>query len=408
MAQQAPRRSTRELRQLFAALTDRAAGLIPSYKACDCGAGTPAADGEDLSTMINDLMPIRQRAGGCTCGPPCDGTKVDDDLSDEALNAMWARLTWRYNLLHEELKAAPCVCGGRPQTPQTPQTPEIPQTPETPESPESPEVPELPVFRLQPTLLGIPEEIRDMIWWEVLAPRDGTVRIWPQTIYPGQDSRIGGAEYHGDRFTVPGITVLPAGTSTYLPAGASQAVPQRQTWRRRNEWHEFPLVHYYPSVNDYNLLLVNHQVYEEAEREFWRRAVTDRLMFSFGPRDLDALAINEEYNGILSAYTFFMTILRENPQYLPRFPGADYLPLIRRVHLDLTDSPWGGRRQALATILRFGQTNAIRYLDDLLDLIHQNLTGLEHLSLAFNGWVPDFSQLPVSGLIWLCASASIY
>lgn len=381
MAQQAPRRSTRELRQIFGTLTDRAAGVIASHRACDCGAGAGAADGRDLNAIINDLMPIRH-----------DGTKVDDDLSDEALNAMLARLEWRYSLLHGEVKAEPCVCGGTSKTPQTPETPETPET----------DAPGSPPFRLEATLMGLPLEIRSMIWWEALAPGDGIVRIMPRTLFPGQYGRAGGAEYPRERFSVPGRVVVPPGTS--------QAVPQRQTWRRRTEMHHAPLVHYWynPSVNDYNLLLVSRQIHEEAEREFWRRAVTDRLMFSFGPRDRDALAIFEEYNGILSAYTFFMTFLREEPQYLPSWPGADYLRLIRRVHLDLTDSPWGGRRQALAGNRLFGQTNAIQYLDDLLDLIHQNLTGLEHLSLAFNGWVPDFRYTPVSGLIWLCTSARIY
>lgn len=107
---------------MFGTLTDQAAALIASHQVCECGAGAHTASDQGLNAMINDLMPIRKRAGGCTCVPPCEATNVDDDLSDETLEAMLARLTRQYNLLHEEVQAPPCDCADRTETPEVPKS----------------------------------------------------------------------------------------------------------------------------------------------------------------------------------------------------------------------------------------------------------------------------------------------
>ncbi|KAH8753509.1 hypothetical protein F5883DRAFT_719405 [Diaporthe sp. PMI_573] len=356
MAQPAPERSTRELRQLFGRLTDQAAGLIASSQTCECGAGAHAAGGPDLNEMINELIPIRQRVGGCICGPPCDGTNVEDDLGDAALDAMLGRLEWQYSVLHEEVNAAPCDCAERPEIP------ERRTEPVEPAEPVVPVVPEILVPQIPRTLMGFPEELRSMIWWETLRPRNGIVRIVPYTMIApsAEDARIGGPEYHRQRFSVPGDT-------------RNVLEPQRETWARLGERFD-------PRTNEYNILRADRQIYEEAEREFWRRVATDRLMLSFGPevhsRDLPAPTGPAEYNGILSAWTFFMTLLRDDPNN----PNTQHFP--------------ENLRQALAPFQQMGRTNAIQYLDGLLELMHRHLTGLEHLSLAFGGWVPDLSQTP--------------
>jgi hypothetical protein len=345
--------------------------------------------------MINELIPIRQRVGGCICGPPCDGTNVEDDLGDAALDAMLARLEWQYSVLHEEVNAAPCDCAERPEIP------ERRTEPVEPAEPVVPVVPEILVPQIPRTLMGFPEELRSMIWWETLRPRNGIVRIVPYTMIApsAEDARIGGPEYHRQRFSVPGDT-------------RNVLEPQRETWARLGERFD-------PRTNEYNILRADRQIYEEAEREFWRRVATDRLMLSFGPevhsRDLPAPTGPAEYNGILSAWTFFMTLLRDDPnnpntqhfpenlRYMQHMRGVDYLGVIRGVHLDLTNTTMEANRQALTPFQQMGRTNAIQYLDGLLELMHRHLTGLEHLSLAFGGWVPDLSQTPVSDPIWdLC------
>lgn len=242
--------------------------------------------------------------------------------------------------------------------------------------------------------MTLPEELRSMIWRATFAPSNGILRIVPYHIEDPRnelESRVGGLEYHPRRFEV---------------AGAARPDPEHDTWMRLGEAS---------SERDaqYNLLRVNRQVYREADSEFWRHAVTQAVMFSFGPETLEVHEPGpngtSEYNGILSAWTFFNTLLRDDPAVSPNLPeslrylqymhGVDYLQLIRRVHLDLTDTPLGANRQALAFMRRFNGTNSVQLIDNLLDLMNQRLTGLEHLSLSFGGWLPDMRQTPVSDAI---------
>jgi hypothetical protein len=105
-------------------LTDQAAHLVRSSQTCRCGADAHRAGGPDLNAMIDDLVPIQQREDGCTCGPPCDGTNVEDDMSDGALNAMLERLKSQYRVLEDEVTAAACDCAGRHETPEPEQQPQ--------------------------------------------------------------------------------------------------------------------------------------------------------------------------------------------------------------------------------------------------------------------------------------------
>ncbi|KAG8169653.1 hypothetical protein KVR01_000398 [Diaporthe batatas] len=228
-----------------------------------------------------------------------------NNLSNAALNALLARLQWQYCVLEEELEGAPCVCAERPETP------------------------EVPDVRIAPDLITLPEELRDMIWWQALAPSNGIVRIVPYNItdpQDGRDRRIGGPNYHPLRFEVPG-------------AARERYNRERMTWMREGEG--FSERH-----NQFNLLRVNPQIYREADSEFWRMAALRGLMFSFGPEFVEVRdpgpTGSSEYDGILSAWTFFNTLLRDDPavdpnlperrRYLQYMPGVDYLPLIRNAH----------------------------------------------------------------------------
>jgi hypothetical protein len=250
--------------------------------------------------------------------------------------------------------------------------------------------------------MTLPREIRDLIWWETLRPEDGIVRITPyildfNDLRMRNRSRIGGPGYQLTRFSVPGFSLF--------------GRVQRETWGRLGENH-------YEEWSEYNLLRVSRQVYGEAEGVFWRRVAGDRLMLSFGA---GLRNFPPGYEGLVAAHTFLSTLIRDdpnNPNVLfpnPRDPqgpmvvpefrrftqhtrGIDFLPLIRRVHLDLTNqfTCWQARAQTLAPFMRPGRTNAIQYIDTLFDNMYDHLTGLQHLSLVFSGWVPDVRRTPVS------------
>lgn len=413
MAQQAPGRRTRELRREYGRLFDQAADLIASSRACDCSAERHGANLEDLNAMINDMLSTRQQVGACHSLPPCDGTNLEDDLSDETLNAILARLERNYNVLHEEVEASPCDCADRLDIPE-PRTPEISDEERerrrlrdlygTPTPRKTTSTTPLPVDPT--TLMTLPAELRSMVWWRALRPSNGVVRIVPhrmdqppfnQQIW--NQLRMGGPVDHFERFSVLGYNLFNR--------------RNRETWALLGERHGGGGRRAGTIDNDFNILRSNAAIYWEGAEEFWRRVAVDRLMFSFGPevhsRDMPGPIGHVEYDGILSAYTFFLSLLRDDPtgamilppnrRFTPQMHGINFLRQIRRVHLDLTNTTLGTDRQALAPDRQVGRANSIQYLDPLLDMLFNNCTGLEQLSLVFVGWVPDLSQQPVSDLL---------
>lgn len=340
MAQQEPIQSIRELRQTFGVLSDQALELATSLRACVCGADTHAEDGEGLDAMVQELLDVRQRVGGCICGPPCDGTSVDD-VTKDFLRSMLTRLERQAALLDENLEE--CGCAKREEV-------------EPPQPVSSPR-----------TLMGLPGEIRNMIWWRTLVDDPQLVRITPRPVHAGRP--LSRTPFHPQqRFSVPGLN------------------NQGWTWERAGE----------EAMQDgWALLHVNREVYREAEAEFWRRAMDGNVMLSFGaPQGVGDMIRSRRYFGIGAAWTFF----RDRP--------AETLRNIRRVHLDLRtrDRDWGGAaRQALEVRRSFGVVNWGNYADRLLDLMRTDLTGLRHLSLTIGGYVPDVRQTPVSGPMCPCS-----
>lgn len=356
MAQQSPRRSTREVRQLFGQLYDKAAGLAGSLQPCGCGAGAHAQDGQDLNAMVQDLLAVRQQVGGCICGPPCDGTSVDKP-SEETLRTMLARLWRDASALDENL--VPCDCIPEPEV--------VEVTPEP--------------VRVPLTLMTLPPEIREMIWWRVLMPpapldRDrsrGMVRIIQRWIPPGGS----GLDYpfHNPHYSVIRHRFSPPWSLTFQHANTA-----REMTDIRSRWA---------------LLGVNRQVYEEAEAEFWRRTLSDGYMLSFTN---DPSIEGREYYGIMAAWTFFNN-----------YRGV-FLGQIRRVQVNMElpscHDGWnvGTKGQALLSIrLPSGGSNGGEYVIPLIDIMANELFNLQHLSLTFGGWVPDMRYQPVSDPL-LCGS----
>lgn len=321
MSQRATGPSALELRREYGRLFDQAAGLIASFRACDCGAERHGANVRDLNRMVNDMMPTRQRVGACHSLPPCDGANPEDDLSDERLAAILARLQWKYSVLDEEVTASPCDCADRRGTPgpKTPEgisdeererlrelygTPTPPRNPSGLPNPQVPQLPQLPQLPRDPaTLMTLPSEIRNMVWWRALRPSNGIVRVIPhRPLQPTQNVynriRMGGPIDHLERFSVQGQGLFTR--------------RNRETWALLGERHGRGLDG--TIDNDFNILRTNHEVYWEAGGEFWLRATADGLMFSFGPEvhNRDSMGY-VEYDGILSAYTFFSTLVRDDP-----------------------------------------------------------------------------------------------
>lgn len=364
MAEQGPRRSIRDLRNAFGQVYDDAAALAASFEACGCGRGPDAQDGQDLNDMVQALLPVRQRAGGCPCGPPCDGTSVENP-SDETLQEMLARLQWDVSQLDENL--VPCGCADRPEVVED-EDPEV-VVEEEPEPVRGPL-----------TLMTLPGEIRDMIWWLVLRPdfdNGRYVRIVQRHLRPLDESRE--HWFHRPRFTTRLHPTRLAARVTFQREGEQENI--------NNRWA---------------LLRVNRQVYREAEDEYWRRALAEGRLFSFSPSRISELddfwivAGVETYSGVVAAWTFFNHYRNQ------------YLQNIRRMQLHLTFAEprrhnlRGVGEQALAVGGNALGRNGANYLNPLLDMIIAgNLPNLQHLALTFGGWVPDMSVQPVSGPTWL-------
>lgn len=344
------------MRQLFGQLYDKAAGLAESLEPCGCGAGGHAQDGQDLNAMVQDLLAVRQQVGGCICGPPCDGTSVDNP-SKETLRTMLARLRRDASALDENL--VPCDCIPEPEV--------VEVTPEP--------------VRVPLTLMTLPAEIREMIWWRVLMPpapldrnrSQGFVRIIQRWIAPGEN----GLDYP---FHDPHYAVIRGGFSEPWSLSFQHANTHREITDIRSRWA---------------LLGVNRQVYEEAESEFWRRTLSDGHMLSFTH---DPSVEGREYYGIMAAWTFFNN-----------YRGV-YLEQIRRVQLNMELPPFndwsneGAKSQALLSIRRpLGGSNGGEYVIPLIDIMANELPNLQHLSLTIGGWVPDMRYQPVSDPL-LCGS----
>jgi hypothetical protein len=211
----------------------------------------------------------------------------------------------------------------------------------------------------QLTLMSLPPEIRNMIWWATLAPEGGFVPIVhrhldrPRVGVPERDAR-----FHPNPVAVQKPPRL-LHTVTY----------QRQDEHRNGE-------------AGWALVRVNKEVREEAEGEYWRRAICDGLMVSFTCHHFQLT-----YYGVLAAWAFFNDC------------SDQYLQAIRRVHLDLRRTGYydmGYARRVMAQERHLsGLTNCAEFLDPLLDLMGTRLIGLRHLSLTFSGWVPDVRQTPV-------------
>lgn len=370
MAQQPSRRTTREVRELFGQLYDQAAGLAESLQPCGCDKDAHAEDGQDLNRMVQDLLPLRQRAGGCPCGPPCDGTSVDNP-SDKTLQTMLAKLQWDASVLDEILE--PCGCVGESEIVE--------------ESPEPVWIPR--------NLMTLLPEIRSMIWWRSVSRQSGFVLIMPRRFYlSAPDDSSADDSSADDSSPADNSQDFWFDRARFSVDGGGRV---RWTFQREDEWW----------VDDYDLrkheavwalppiLRVSRQVYTEVEDEFWRRvtAATDDLVLSFSHH----YALGIEYFGLLAAWTFFNTYRERGLQG------------IRRVHLGLarTDSEdrargSGGEALPAPTSREYGRYTGREYLEPLLDLMGTELPNLQFLSLRIGGRVPDAPSGLVSDPIRLC------
>ncbi|POS79486.1 hypothetical protein DHEL01_v202108 [Diaporthe helianthi] len=314
MAQQNPGESThsRQLRREYGRAFDQAAGLVASFRSCDCDTERHGADLQDLNAMIDDMMLTRQRLGACHSLPQCDGTNLEDDLSDEVLKAILARLESNYAVLHDEVTASPCDCVDRPAILPDPETPEVISDEER----ERRRLQELlvhgkPRVPINPaTLMTLPAELRSMIFGNALRPSNGVVRIISHRLdgqagnnYDVYDqTRLGGPIDHLLRFTVPGNT--------------NSGRRNRHTWALLGERHGAVGPNGVVD-NDFNILHTHPAFYWEGAGEFWRRAVVDNLMFSFGPevhkRGRASPFGHVEFDGIRAAYTFLQTLRLDDP-----------------------------------------------------------------------------------------------
>lgn len=355
MAHQSSRQTTREVQQLFGQLYDKAAGLTESFRPCDCGTGANAEDdAQDLKTKVQDLLALRQRAGGRASGHPRDGTSVNKP-SDKTLQTMLAKLQWNTSVLEEHLQLEPCVCGvGEPES--------VEETP----------VPD----RNPPTLMSLPAEIRNMIWWRFLARETGFVQIEerrfflrPRNVFDPTDN---GRDIWFDRarFSVDSARTLRTMRWTF-ERDLEYSVKDADLRVREQVWPLPPL------------LRVSRQVYTEVEDEFWRRISADNLLLSFSH---PLYASGVVYLGIIAAWTFFNNYRERD------FQG------IRRVHLNLARPDKGGdnslrgnRGDALPDrgSGRLAMQSGRAYLEPLLDLMGTQLPNLQFLSLRIGGRVPD-------------------
>lgn len=376
MAQQASEPTTREVRQLFGELYDQAAGLAESLRPCDCGAGDRAQDGQELNTMVQELLAVRQRVGGCICGPPCDGTSVDH-ASDDFLEAMLARLLWNSNVLHETF--VPCDCADKPEVVAKTPVPVVDKT-HVPEDEEDPS-----------PLLRLPLEIRNIIYWMVLGPpvrengRPGFVRVVQRLLGPAED--------------IPDFALQRPRSSIDMHGEPDHGLTfERQDERLHTENHR----------GRWALLFVNRQIQMEAEIEFWRRTFFDGLLLSIMA---DVNLPGDDYYGILAAWTWFHN-----------YRGL-YWQQIRRLQLHLAlpamDQPIASdvQGQALLPFVRpertgprrlerpypLGRSNGREFLCPVLDTVARDLPNLQELSVTIGGIVPDMRfGSPVSGP--LCGS----
>lgn len=273
MAHQSSRHTTREVQQLFGQLYDKAAGLAESFRPCDCGTGANAEDAQDLKTKFQGLLALRERAGGGVRGPPYDGTSVEKP-SDKTLQAMLAKLQWNTSVLDEHLQLEPCVCGvGEPEN-----------------------VEETPVLvRIPPSLMSLPAEIRNMIWWRTLARETGFVRIEQRRFSFRELNVFDSTDTERDiwfdraRFSLDSGRTRPTMRWTFERDGES-FVRDDDLRAREQVWPLPPL------------LRVSRQVFTEVEDEFWRRISADNLLLSFAH---SLYTSGVEYFGILAAWTFF-------------------------------------------------------------------------------------------------------
>ncbi|KAI7776573.1 hypothetical protein LA080_004778 [Diaporthe eres] len=359
MAQPASEPNAREVRQLFGQLYDQAAGLAESLRPCDCGAGYRAQDGQELNAMVQELLAVRQRVGCCICGPPCDGTSVDD-ASDEFLDGMLAKLRWDWAKIDDNL--VPCDCAA-----------DRPEVVEEPKAVEEPEV----VEENPSLLLRLPVELRSMIWWRVLQPPPrerenasrGFVRVVQRLLDPAEE--------------ITDLALQRPRSSIYMGGEPPHAL----TFERQDEHRERR-----NPRGRWALLFVNRQIQREAENEFWRRTFADGLVLSFMA---DFNVYGDDHYGILAAWTWF-----DNYRRL-------YSQQIRRLQLNLaqpaTDQPLGldVRFQALQKITRppwgstpaspypRGSSNGAEVVRPLLDTVARDLPNLQELAVTIGGIVPD-------------------
>lgn len=309
----------RELRQLFLQLCDQAADVAASSRACRCSEDVESTRTDSLgevNAVRRDLIGILQRVGAASVG---------DDVSDEVLKRTLARLESHVSALDGGTTIA---IDGRAESTLKIGTPTSPREERT-ESPTNTEI-SVESSHGQPlTLMRLPPEIRTMIWWEALRPESGFVPLRPwgafQWGYVDRGrirARI--VRWHRARTALNDRKARPSADPR-----SSDARGFDHSWEREGEHWGAP----WTGVG-WALLRVNKQVYEEAEAAYWRRAVADGLMFSFG-----CGRNTGDYWGLAVARTFFndFTTL--------------YLQNIQRVHLDLRrpdydDGPngYGGRR----------------------------------------------------------------
>lgn len=372
MAQQEPTPTAREVRQFFGQLYDQAAELAGSLRPCVCGERNRAEDGRDLNAMVQQLLAVRQRVGGCICGPPCDGTSVDD-ASDEFLDGMLAKLRWDWAKIDDNL--VPCGCAGMPQVVEEPIAVEEPEVVE-----ESPSL-----------LLRLPVEIRSMIWWMVLQPPPRVdynggrrfVRVVQRIIDP--------AEHVTDLAQQRPRSSIDMGGEPPHALTFERQDERRERWNPRGRWA---------------LLFVNRQIQTEAENEFWRRTFADGMVLSFTP---DVRVPGDDYYGILAAWTWFHNYRALYSQQIRRLqlnlalpPRDHYIaPDVASAALrQVTRPPYGS---PTAPTYPRGSSNGARMVRPLLDTVARELPNLQELAVTIGGFVPGSPVSgPLCGSMFLC------
>lgn len=372
MSKSPPVPTDRQLQQLLEQLCNQATDVAAAFRSCRCS--------ENVRATVQDGRGGVNALDQSTTAPsdePAENTRtVETQTVPAILESQEPALQ----------RATTIPSGGHAEGTPTTGT----QTSPSEEGTESLIDTELPVEPAHGplTLMGLPREVRALIWWETLRPEGGFVPIVPW-------ARNGFFNSRGDiRVSPPGFRGS-ASTGRFHRARTALIDRKRCPTNGRDpialgfahSWERMGEHLGGRETRGWSLLHINKQIYEEAEAAYWRRVTSDGLMLSFGCGRRTG-----DYWGVAVARSFFNDFT------------TPYLQTIRRMHLDLRRPDnddgrdgYGGQALLLQTAGRLG-LNFMRYLGTVLTNTRTRLTGLQHLSLTFGGWVPDVRQTSVSGL----------